>query len=134
MDPHAETALPARAERKAPKAVVVSAWTLVAAIPLQFLFAGLMLFHDPALRIGHVALGFMVLIPVAVLAAAPWLRRSVRPLRWWTGMLAALTLVQVVLGAGGGGGWPKAAHVFNAAFILIAALVVAVKIDRSHRG
>ena len=134
MDPHAESALPACAARVAPKAVVVSAWTLVAAIPLQFLLAGLMLFHDPALRIGHVALGILLLIPVTILAAAPWLRRSVRPLRWWTGLVALLTVVQVVLGAGGGGGWPKAAHVLNAALILMAALVVAAKIERSHKG
>lgn len=134
MDPHANPALPARAARVAPKVVVVSAWTLVAALPLQFLLGGLMLFHDPALRIGHVALGFLVMVPVAILAAAPWLRRSVRPLRWWTGLVALLTVVQVILGAGGGGGWPKAAHVFNAALILMAALVVAAKIERSHRG
>lgn len=134
MDAHADPALPRNAEREAPRAVVVSAWTLVAAIPLQFLLAGLMLFHDPAMRIGHVALGFLLLVPVAYLTVAPWLRRSVRPLRWWTGLVAGLTVVQVVLGAGGGRGWPMAAHVFNAALVLIAALVVAAKIERSHRG
>jgi uncharacterized membrane protein len=134
MDAHMDPAPARNAGRKAPTAVVVSARMLVAAIPLQFLLAGLMLFHDPALRIGHVALGFLLLIPVTILATAPWLRRSVRPLRWWTGLVAALTVVQVVLGAGGGGGWPKAAHVFNAALVLVAALVVAAKIERSHRG
>jgi hypothetical protein len=103
----------------------------------QFFTAGLSLFQDASYWEWHAGLGFLVAVPVLALLISTLTVRSVRPLRWWAGGLALLYILQVVYivaGQNSGSGFLQAMHPFNGALLLVAALVIVAKVERSHRG
>lgn len=104
-------------------------------ILLQYLLAGLGLFHDGQFWNWHGGLGLLLLLPIAAMALAAWLGRAARPLRWWAGLLAALYLAQVVLivaGQSSGSGILQALHPFNGGLMLAVSLVLLAKVERNR--
>lgn len=126
-----------RSARIAPRLVAGAAAILPLALLAQFGLAGLSLYENGTIWAWHAGLGVLVALPVAVLAGGALTRPSVRPLRWWALMLAALYVVQVVsmvVGQASGSGLLQALHPLNGGLMLVAALVIAAKIARSHSG
>jgi hypothetical protein len=128
---------PKRSDKVAPNWFVHAARAVPLAILGQFLFAGLSLFANPDLWALHGVLGSLLVIPVAIVAIAPRLRLDIHALRHWGGVLGALYILQIVLIALGqnlGSGLLQALHVFNAGLLLVTAIVIVAKIERSHSG
>lgn len=104
-------------------------------ILLQYLLAGLGLFHDGRFWSWHGGLGLLLLLPITAMALAAWLGRAARPLRWWAGLLVALYLVQVALiavGKSSGSGVLQALHPFNGGLMLAVSLVLLAKVERNR--
>lgn len=126
-----------RAHKVAPRYLVYAARLVPPGILAQFFLAGLSMFQDAGVWEVHGTVGFLLLIPVAVVSVAPLLVASVRSLRWWGGILGALYVTQVawmVAGQNTGSGMLQAMHVFNAGLLLLAALVIVAKLEKSHTG
>lgn len=126
-----------RAHKVAPRYLIYAARFVPLGILVQFFLVGLSMFQDAGVWEMHGTVGFLLLIPVAVVSAAPLLVASVRPLRWWGGILGALYAMQVawiVAGQNTGSGMLQAMHVFNAGLLLLAALVIVAKLEKSHTG
>ncbi|MCQ4629405.1 hypothetical protein GB927_005110 [Shinella sp. CPCC 100929] len=120
---------------------VVPFWFLRAAravpagILAQYLLAGLALFQDGLFWAWHGGLGLAIFLPIAAMALAAWLARPARALRWWTGLLVVLYVLQVVLIVSGqsfGSGLLQALHPFNGGLMLVASLVLVAKVERNR--
>ncbi|MGI6852182.1 DUF6220 domain-containing protein [Mesorhizobium sp. 1B3] len=122
-----------RSVKIAPRWFVLSAATVPLGILGQFMLAGLSLSVDLRFQGMHDTLGFLLAVPIGVVATAPFLRNEVKALRHWTGLLGILYLLQIVLAAAGSG-LAQAVHVLNAGLLLVVAPVVVAKIARSHNG
>jgi hypothetical protein len=122
-----------RPAKTAPRWFVLSAATVPPGILGQFMLAGLSLFVEARFQGMHESLGFLLAVPIGIVATAPFLRRDVKALRHWAGLLGILYLLQIVLAASGSG-LAQAVHVLNAGLLLVAALVIIAKIVRSHSG
>jgi uncharacterized membrane protein YoaK (UPF0700 family) len=116
--------------RGTPAAYLWSARLLPAVIAGQFLLAGQALFGGMSWEM-HSTLGGLAALPVIVLAAGAAFLRHLRGFGWWTGLVAGLYILQVLLGAAGPAA--LAFHPFNAAFLLTAALVLLYKVERRRR-
>lgn len=97
------------------------------------------MFLDAAIWEWHGALGYVLLIPIATVLIASRKQASVRPLRWWATIVAALyglQIVWIITGQSAGSGVLQALHPFNAGLLLTAALVLVAKIEakRSMSG
>lgn len=113
-----------------PRSIVYTAHSIPAAILAQFFLAGLALFQDTAVWAWHAALGFLLLVPIAVVLLASFTVARVRPLRWWSIALVTLYCLQVlwiIVGQGSGSGILQALHPFNAGLLLAASLVLVDK-------
>lgn len=133
LGPHS----PSPSARLAPRWFAMSAAAVPIGILGQFLLAGTALFVDAANWGLHSALGALLALPIGVVAVAPLFRRQVRALRHWGGALGILYLAQIALIVSAesfGSGTLQALHVFNAGLLLVAALVVVAKIERSPRN
>lgn len=120
-----------RSAKIAPRWFVLSAATVPLGILCQFMLAGRSLFVDLRFQGMHQALGFLLAVPIGVVATAPFLRNDVKALHHWACLLGALYLLQIVLAAAGSG-LAQAAHVLNAGLLLVVALIIIAKIARSH--
>lgn len=101
----------------------------------QFALAGLSLFIDAALWEAHIGLGFLMTLPIGWLLLVTQRHPAHRPLRWWalvTALLYGTQIVWIALGKDGPGLF-KALHVANAPLLLLAAFVLATKIQRRAR-
>lgn len=106
-----------------------------AGILLQYLLAGLGLFHDGWFWSWHGGLGLLLLLPITAMALAAWLGRATRPLRWWAGLLVVLYLGQVAsiaIGKSSGSGVLQALHPFNGGLMLAVSLVLLAKVERNR--
>ena len=131
------TAFPATAKprRLAPLWYRHAARAVPAGILAQYLLAGLALFQDGAFWAGHGALGMLLSLPIAAMALASWFGSASRPLRWWAGLLAGLYVLQIMLivtGQAIGSGLLQALHPFNGGLMLVCALVLMAKVERSR--
>lgn len=124
---------PSKSAKQVPGWVIWTAWIVVIGLLGQFLLAGLALFTVFAGWGAHRALGMALLLPILTVLVTSFWTQAARPLRWWGLVLSVLYLVQVMLAAVELEG-VKALHVFNAPLVLLAATVLLVKIERSHRG
>lgn len=122
-----------KSAKQVPGWVIWTAWVAVIGLLGQFLLAGLALFTGLADWGAHRALGVALLFPILTLVATSFWTPAARPLRWWGSVLAGLYLLQVMLATAELEGL-KALHVLNAPLVLLAAVVLLVKIEFSHRG
>lgn len=128
-------AITAKPRRTVPFWYLQAARSVPAAILAQYLLAGLALFQDGAFWAWHGGLGMLLSLPIFAMAAAAWLLVQVRPLRWWAGLLAVLYVAQIVLIVSGQNlesGLLQALHPFNGGLMLVAALVIVAKAERSR--
>ncbi len=126
-----------RSAKRAPAWFVLSAWIVPVVILAQFLVAGLSLFQNASFWEWHMSLGFLLSLPIGAMAVAAALPGPVRALRWWTGLFAMLYILQIVLitvGQNSGSGVLQALHPFNGALMLVTAIVILGKVQRSHGG
>lgn len=115
-------------ERGTPTWFTASGWLVPAGVLAQFLLAGHALFGGSDFST-HVMLGSLLALPVLVLLLGALSVGCLRGFGWWAGLLAVLTLVQVVLAAGDRA--PLLAyHPVNGALVLVASLVLLAKIER----
>jgi Family of unknown function (DUF6220) len=109
-----------------------SARLLPAGLLGQFGLAGAALYGNEVTWQAHAALGLALLLPVATLLVGALTIRRLRGFGWWTGVVAALYVVQIALAAG-----PTppllALHPLNGALLLCATLILVAKIER-RRG
>ncbi|WP_052711387.1 DUF6220 domain-containing protein [Elstera litoralis] len=112
--------------------IALAAYATLIGLFGQFALAGLSLFADAALWEGHVGLGFLLMLPIGALLIGTQHHPRHRPLRWWalvTALLYCLQILWMILGEDGPGLF-KALHVANAPLLLMAAFVLATKIER----
>lgn len=125
----------AKPRRLAPLWYLHAARAVPVGILGQYLLAGLALFQDGAFWAGHGGLGTLLSLPIAAMALASWFGKAARPLRWWAGLLAGLYVLQIVLIVTGqtiGSGLLQALHPFNGGVMLVVALVLVAKVERSR--
>lgn len=106
-----------------------------AGILLQYLLAGLGLFHDGLFLGWHSGLGMFLLLPIAAMAVAAWFGRQARSPRWWAGLLAILYGLQIgliVVGQNSGSGILQALHPFNGGLMLVVSLVLLAKVEHKR--
>ena len=123
--------------RFAPRYYVYSARFVPLGILAQFFLAGLSLFQNPIMWGAHATAGFLLLLPVAIVSLTPLALATIRPLRWWSGILGALYIMQIawiVAGQSTGSGLLKAMHVLNGGLLLATALVIVAKLEKSRAG
>lgn len=115
--------------------IALAAYATLIGLFGQFVLAGLSLFTDAALWEAHVGLGFLLMLPIGAQLIATQGYPQHRPLRWWASITAILYGAQIVLIVIGedGPGLFKALHVANAPLLLLAAFVLAAKIQRRAR-
>lgn len=112
--------------------IALAAYATLIGLFGQFALAGLSLFTDAALWEAHIGLGFLLMLPIGGLLLVTQRYRAHRPLRWWalvTALLYGMQIVWIAFGKDGPGLF-KALHVANAPLLLLAAFVLATKIQR----
>jgi preprotein translocase subunit Sec61beta len=80
---------------------------------------------------------FFASIPVALMTWGAWTDRRIRALRWWAGLTAvlyAIPFVQYLVRADAELSMSDMLHPLMGAAIAVPAVVVILKIFRSHRG
>lgn len=115
--------------------VGISAYALLIGLFGQFALAGLSLFTEVVLWETHIGLGFLLSVPIGALLMVMLRNPAHRPLRWWASAVAIFYCLQIlwmILGDDGPGLF-KALHVANAPLLLMAAFVLAAKIERRAR-
>lgn len=125
----------AKPQGRAPFWFLQTVRAVPAGILLQYLLAGLGLFHDGLFLGWHSGVGMSLLLPIAAMAVAAWFGRQARPLRWWAGLLAVLYGIQIgliVVGQNSGSGILQALHPFNGGLMLVVSLVLLAKVERKR--
>jgi len=107
----------------------LSARAFPIALLVQFLSAGLALFHADGFRDLHTAFGMVLFVPAAALCAGPLLVPRLRGFNWWAAAVFLLYLGQVALAADRSSGL-LSLHPFNGALLLTASLVLLAKVER----
>lgn len=126
-----------RNSRFTPRYYVYAARLIPVGILMQFFLAGLSLFQDAKMWEVHATVGLLLLLPVAIVSLTPFALARVRPLRWWSGILGALYIMQIawiVAGQSTGSGLLQAMHVLNGGLFLAAALVIVAKLEKIRAG
>lgn len=125
----------AKPQRTVPFWYLQAARSVPAGILAQYLLAGLALFQNGVFWAWHGGLGMLLSVPIFAMAVAAWLLVQTRPLRWWAGLLAVLYVAQIVLIVSGQNlefSLSQALHPFNGGLMLVAALIIVAKAERSR--
>jgi hypothetical protein len=114
----------------AQRSLIASAAFNPVAILGQFLLAGLSLFHDADLWVGHGILGSAVALPVGIIAVTTCTDRRALHLRFWALAQATVYVTQVgliLVGQSSGSGVLQALHAVNGALLLLISFILAQK-------
>ncbi len=104
--------------KTAPTWFVVAAWSVPALLATDYL---------------GLDLGYLAMVPVVAMLIATLSQASVRALRWWVGAMTALIALPMAFDGDTGAGYFTDMHPINLALFVVAAVVVLVKVHRSHR-